>query len=72
MKQITIRLDEEIHKVAKIKAVTQGETFMQYVVSLIQKDLGMEEIRKSAISKAEEMRQKKIESLKDKLRSWKK
>lgn len=39
MKQITIKLDEETHRAGKIKAVMQDMTFMQYVVSLIQKDL---------------------------------
>lgn len=39
MKQITLRLDESIHKAAKIKAVMQDKSFMQYVVDLIQKDL---------------------------------
>ncbi len=39
MKQITIKLDETTHRAAKIKAVTQDESFMQYVVNLIKKDL---------------------------------
>ena len=39
MKQITIRLDEDTHKAAKIEAVKQDMSFMQYVVALIQKDL---------------------------------
>ena len=39
MKQVTIRLDEETHKAAKIKAVMQDMSFMQYVVKLIKNDL---------------------------------
>ncbi len=39
MKQITIKLDEKTHREGKIKAIMQDMTFMQYVVSLIQKDL---------------------------------
>lgn len=39
MKQITIKLDETTHRAAKIKAVTQDVSFMQYVVNLIKKDL---------------------------------
>ena len=39
MKQITIRLDEKTHKEAKIKAIMQNKSFMQYVVDLIKKDL---------------------------------
>ena len=39
MKQVTIRLDEETHKAAKIKAVMHDMSFMQYVVNLIKNDL---------------------------------
>lgn len=39
MKQITLKLDETTHRAAKIEAVMQGKTFMQYVVDLIKKDL---------------------------------
>lgn len=39
MKQITIKLDEQTHKEAKINAVMQDKSFMQYVVDLIRKDL---------------------------------
>lgn len=39
MKQVTIKLDETIHKAAKIEAVMQDKSFMQYVIDLIQKDL---------------------------------
>ena len=39
MKQITIRLDDDLHKEAKIKAIMQNKSFMQYVVDLIEKDL---------------------------------
>ena len=39
MKQLTVRLDDELHKSAKIKAVMEDNSFMQYVVALIKKDL---------------------------------
>ncbi|WP_347024007.1 hypothetical protein [Hungatella hathewayi] len=39
MKQITIKLDEATHKAAKIRAVMQDKSFMQYVVDLIKQDL---------------------------------
>lgn len=39
MKQITIKLNEELHKAGKIEAINQDKSFMQYVVDLIQKDL---------------------------------
>lgn len=39
MKQITIKLDDDLHRTAKVKAVMQDKSFMQYVVELIQKDL---------------------------------
>ena len=42
MKQITIRLDDEIHKKAKIKAVIEEKSFMKYVVDLIEKDVQKE------------------------------
>nr|DAM34577.1 MAG TPA: hypothetical protein [Caudoviricetes sp.] len=40
MKQVTIKLDDELHKSAKIKAVMEDKSFIQYVVDLIKKDLG--------------------------------
>jgi predicted HicB family RNase H-like nuclease len=39
MKQVTVRLDEEMHKAGKIRAIMQNKSFMQYVVDLIKKDL---------------------------------
>lgn len=39
MKQITIKLDESIHKDAKIRAVMLDKSFMQYVIDLIKQDL---------------------------------
>lgn len=39
MKQITIKLDETTHKAAKIRAVMQDKSFMQYVIDLIEEDL---------------------------------
>lgn len=39
MKQITIKLDESTHKAAKIRAVMQDKSFMQYVIDLIKQDL---------------------------------
>ena len=40
MKQVTIKLDDELHMSAKIKAVMEDKSFIQYVVDLIKKDLG--------------------------------
>lgn len=39
MKQITIRLDEETHKVGRIRAIMKDMSFMKYVVDLIKRDL---------------------------------
>lgn len=39
MKQITIKMSDEMHKTAKIEAVMQDKSFMQYVVDLIKQDL---------------------------------
>ena len=39
MKQITLKMDDKTHKAAKIVAVTQDKSFMQYVIDLIKKDL---------------------------------
>lgn len=39
MKRVTIVFDESIHKAAKIKAVTNDKSLMQYVVDLVKKDL---------------------------------
>ena len=37
MKQITLKMDDKTHKAAKIEAVTQDKSFMQYVIDLNQK-----------------------------------
>lgn len=42
MKQITVRIDEKLHKLAKIKAIKNGETFTNYVANLIRKDMNLE------------------------------
>lgn len=47
MKRVTIVLDETTHKAAKIRAVMQDKSFMQYVVDLIKEDL---ETKKRAIT----------------------
>lgn len=39
MRQVTLRLDDELHKAAKIRAVTQDKSLMRYVIDLIKKDL---------------------------------
>ena len=39
MKQVTLRLDDDLHKAAKIRAIMHDQSFMQYVVDLIKKDL---------------------------------
>lgn len=39
MKQVTLRLDDDLHKEAKIRAVMQDKSLMRYVVDLIKKDL---------------------------------
>lgn len=39
MKQVTLRLDDDLHKRAKIRAVMQDKSLMRYVVDLIKKDL---------------------------------
>ena len=39
MKRVTIILDEATHKAAKIRAVMQDKSFLQYVVDLIKQDL---------------------------------
>lgn len=39
MKRVTVILDEATHKAAKIRAVMQDKSFMQYVADLIEEDL---------------------------------
>lgn len=39
MKRVTVILDEATHKAAKIRAVMQDKSFMQYVIDLIKQDL---------------------------------
>lgn len=39
MKRATIVLDDNVHKAAKIKAVMQDKSFIQYVADLVKKDV---------------------------------
>ena len=39
MKQVTLRLDDDLHRAVKIRAVMQDKSLMRYVVDLIKKDL---------------------------------
>lgn len=38
-KSLTIRMDEELHKQVKIKAVKDGTTIQDYILRLIREDL---------------------------------
>lgn len=42
-KTMTIRLDEELHKRIKLKAVKEGKTVKDYILNLVKQDLGEEE-----------------------------
>ena len=39
MKQVTVILDDELHKSVKIKLAENGKTFKEYFIRLIKKDL---------------------------------
>lgn len=39
MKRATIVLEDNVHKAAKIKAVMQDKSFIQYVADLVKKDV---------------------------------
>lgn len=39
MKRVTIVLEDDLHKAAKIKAVMQDKSFVQYVSDLVRKDV---------------------------------
>lgn len=39
MKRTTIMLEDEVHKAAKIKAVMQDKSFIQYVSDLVRNDV---------------------------------
>lgn len=39
MKRSTIVLEENVHKAAKIKAIMQDKSFVQYVADLVRKDV---------------------------------
>ena len=41
-KTMTIRLDEELHKRIKLKAVKEGKTVKDYILNLVKQDLGEE------------------------------
>jgi len=42
MKQVVFKVDEELFKEAKVKAVMRGQNMTEYLISLIKKDLGKE------------------------------
>lgn len=42
-KTMTIRLDEELHKRIKLKAVKEGKTVKDYILNLVKQDLEKEE-----------------------------
>lgn len=42
-KTMTIRLDEELHKRIKLKAVKEGKTVKDYILNLVKEDLRKEE-----------------------------
>lgn len=44
-KSVPIRMEEELHKKVKIKAVMENQTIQDYVLSLIKKDLENEETK---------------------------
>lgn len=39
MKQVMVKLEEEMQKEARIEAIRQNKTFTQYVSDLVKKDL---------------------------------
>lgn len=39
MKQVAVKLDDELQKEARIEAIRQNKSFTQYVSDLVQKDL---------------------------------
>lgn len=41
MKRLGIVIDDSLHTEAKVKAFTSGKTLTQYMVDLIEKDLGI-------------------------------
>ena len=51
MKRATIVLEDSVHKAAKIKAVMQDKTFIQYVADLVAED-----VRKDLQTKKEQSR----------------
>lgn len=42
MKRVTLILEDELHKKAKIKAIQDDTSFKEYVIQLIKKDLQIE------------------------------
>ena len=52
MKRVTIVLEDSVHKAAKIKAVMQDKSFIQYVADLVERDVQKDlEAKKSKHSK---------------------
>jgi len=45
-KSITIRLDEDLHKKAKLQATEEDKTLQSYVIELIEKDLAGKKAKK--------------------------
>lgn len=44
-KSLTIRMEEELHKKVKIKAVMENQSIQDYILNLVKKDLEKEEAK---------------------------
>lgn len=42
MKRVTVCLEDEVYKKAKIKAVMEDKTLLKYIAELVKEDLGKE------------------------------
>lgn len=42
MKNISFKLDDDLHKKIKIKATTEGKTIKDYLISLALKDINLQ------------------------------
>lgn len=59
MKNLTISLDEELHRVLRIRAAEAGQSMSRYVAGLMEKD-----VRDNPPGDDEERRKRQLEALK--------
>lgn len=52
MKNLILKIDEELHKQIKIRATENGQTIKGYITTLIKRDLGIKKIERCRLKQS--------------------